>query len=136
MQPEIYAYFKDVARKYDIDNHVRFQSVVESAVWEDDSGTWLVTIRDLKTTRVTQRRCKIMISAVGALSIPRKCEIPGASKYQGRMFHTAEWDHSFDWKNKEVVVIGKSRPKLSWIDLTPLRKWVQRDTIRSYHQRR
>ncbi|KAH6999111.1 hypothetical protein BKA56DRAFT_627184 [Ilyonectria sp. MPI-CAGE-AT-0026] len=106
MQPEIYAYFKDVARKYDIDNHVRFQSVVESAVWEDDSGTWLVAIQDLKTTRVTQRRCKILISAVGALSIPKKCEIPGAFKYQGRMFHTAEWDHSFDWKNKEVVVIG------------------------------
>lgn len=107
MQPEIHAYFKQVARKYDIDNHVKFQSFVESAVWEDGSGTWLVTIRDLKTTRVTQRRCKILISAVGALSIPRKCGIPGASKFQGRLFHTAEWDHTFDWKSKNVVVIGK-----------------------------
>ncbi|KAH7162053.1 hypothetical protein B0J13DRAFT_463478 [Dactylonectria estremocensis] len=106
MQPEIHAYFKQVARKYDIDHHVKFQSVVESAIWEDDCGTWLVTIRDLKTTRVTQRRCKILISAVGALSTPKKCDIPGASEFQGRLFHTAEWDHSFDWKGKDLVVMG------------------------------
>ncbi|KAK7429123.1 hypothetical protein QQZ08_004338 [Neonectria magnoliae] len=106
MQPEIYDYFKGVAEKYNIDEHVRFQTVVESATWEENSGTWLVMICDLKTSQVTQRRCKILISAVGAISIPKMCDLPGASAFQGRMFHTAEWDHSFEWKNKDVVVIG------------------------------
>jgi cation diffusion facilitator CzcD-associated flavoprotein CzcO len=40
------------------------------------------------------------------LSVPKKCDITGATSFTGKMFHTAEWDHSFDWKNKQVVVIG------------------------------
>lgn len=26
--------------------------------------------------------------------------------YKGKVFHTAEWDHSFDWQGKRVAVIG------------------------------
>ncbi|KAE9567752.1 Baeyer-Villiger monooxygenase [Colletotrichum fructicola] len=106
LQPEIYRYFTDVAAKYDIPKHVRFRQVVESAKWDSPSGTWIVTIRDLESSQIRQRRCKVLVSAVGALSIPKKCDISGASNFQGRMFHTAEWDHSFDWKGRDVVVIG------------------------------
>jgi cation diffusion facilitator CzcD-associated flavoprotein CzcO len=106
MQPEIHEYFDNVAKKYNIHKHVRFQSQVESATWEDASGTWLVTIRDFQSSQLIHRRCKILISAVGALSVPKKCELPGVASFQGRVFHTAEWDHSFDWKNKEMVIIG------------------------------
>ncbi|KAF5539378.1 monooxygenase [Fusarium napiforme] len=106
MQPEIQTYFNDVAKKYDIERHVRFNSVVESARWDESTGTWETTIRDVKRSGVTIRRSKALISAVGALSIPKGCDIPGASDFEGRIFHTAKWDHSFDWKDKEVVVIG------------------------------
>ncbi|EXL41086.1 hypothetical protein FOCG_16469 [Fusarium oxysporum f. sp. radicis-lycopersici 26381] len=106
MQPEIQTYFNDVAKKYDIEGHVRLNSVVESAHWDESSGTWEVAIRDTKTSELIIRRSKVLISAVGALSIPKECDIPGAPDFEGRMFHTAKWDHSFDWKDKEVVIIG------------------------------
>ena len=106
MQPEIYAYFKSVAEKYDVVRHVRFQRAVEDARWDEVTGTWVVSVRDLKTGAVTERRAKVLVTAVGALSTPKKCDIPGASAFEGSMFHTAEWDHSFNWKNKQVVVIG------------------------------
>ncbi|GAP89411.1 putative flavin monooxygenase FMO [Rosellinia necatrix] len=106
LQPEIIEYIQNVAARYDIEKHTRFQSVVTSADWEESSGTWLVSIKDLKTLEIYERRCKILISAVGILSIPNKCDIPGVASFKGRMFHTSEWDHSFDWKDKEVVVIG------------------------------
>ena len=106
MQPEIDAYFKDVAARYRISQHVRLRSVVEAAAWDSSTGTWTVTIRDLNTGEIRHRRCKALVSAVGALSVPKKCDIPGASAFGGKMFHTAEWDHSFDWEGKEVVVIG------------------------------
>ncbi|KAG5811345.1 hypothetical protein H9Q74_013608 [Fusarium xylarioides] len=104
MQPEIQSYFNDVAKKYDIERHVRFNSVVESAHWDESTGTWETTIRDVKTSEVTTRRSKVLVSAVGALSIPKECDILGASDFEGRIFHTAKWDHSFDWKGKEVVI--------------------------------
>ncbi|KAL2209751.1 FAD/NAD(P)-binding domain-containing protein [Sarocladium strictum] len=106
LQPEIQAYFEQVALQYNIPSHTQFGHEVVSASWDDAAGVWIVKIRDLKTTETYLRRAKILISAAGALSIPRKCDIPGAASYRGRMFHTAKWDHSFDWKDKNVVVIG------------------------------
>ncbi|KAI1825698.1 putative monooxygenase [Xylaria intraflava] len=106
LQPEILDYINDIAAKYDVEKHVKFNTEVGAAHWEASSGTWLVTIKNLKTSETYQRRCKILISATGLLSVPNRCDIRGASSFQGRLFHTAEWDHSFDWKGKELVVIG------------------------------
>ncbi|KAF4987762.1 hypothetical protein FGRMN_10186 [Fusarium graminum] len=106
MQPEIQAYFDDVAKTYDIERQIKFHSVVESARWEESSGIWEVSIRNVRTSEVSTRRSKVLISAVGALSIPKACDIPGASNFAGRMFHTAKWDQSFNWKDKEVIIIG------------------------------
>lgn len=109
MQPEIHQYFADIAHKYDIPRHVRCGSEVLAASWDEINAIWLVTICENKTKRTYQRRCKILISAVGALSVPKKCEIEGVKTFKGRLFHSAQWDHSFDWYDKEVVAIGKSR---------------------------
>lgn len=107
LQSEIHEYFSDVAAQYEIHQHVEFASLVERASWNEVSGTWSVTVRDLQSSTVTEHHCKILISAVGTLSVPRKCSIPGASSFQGRIFHTAQWDHTFNWKDKELVVVGK-----------------------------
>lgn len=107
MQPEIHSYFKGVVAQYEIEKHVRFNSVVQSARWDETSGTWHVTFLDKKTSEIVTRRARVLVSAVGALSIPRACTIPGASDFTGHIFHTAQWDHSFDWRGKEVVMIGK-----------------------------
>ena len=106
LQPEILAYYKSIVSKYDIEKHIRFRTVVESARWDADSATWLVNLGHLDTRESHTRRCKILIAAVGVLSVPNECNVPGASSFKGPFFHTARWDHSFDWKDKEVVVIG------------------------------
>ncbi|KAH7405951.1 hypothetical protein DE146DRAFT_779382, partial [Phaeosphaeria sp. MPI-PUGE-AT-0046c] len=106
MRPEIQAYFRSVAEQYRVVEHVRFHSIVEKAEWDEAAKVWVVTVLDLKTKQQTVRRAKILISGVGSLSVPKKCEIPGADSFKGKMFHSAEWDHSFDWKDKEVVVLG------------------------------
>lgn len=132
LQPEIHQYFRDVADRYDVLKHVRLQQAVESAEWDSPSGTWVVIIRDLMSSQIIQRRCKILVSAVGALSIPKKCDIPGASSFQGRIFHTAEWDHSFGWEGKDVVVIGTCiGQRSSRVMLIIQRKWMQRHASRS-----
>ncbi|KAI9724781.1 MAG: hypothetical protein M1812_000057 [Candelaria pacifica] len=106
MQPEIQAYFDSVADQYAITPHVSFSSVVQTAEWDTATGTWLVTIQNQKTKDTIRRRCKVLVSAVGALSVPKKCDTPGRETFKGKMFHTAQWDHSFNYKDKEVVVLG------------------------------
>jgi cation diffusion facilitator CzcD-associated flavoprotein CzcO len=84
---------------------VRFHSTVKSAEYEPETATWRVIIEGQRNFLI-QKRCKILISAVGALSIPKQCDIPGAESFKGHLFHSAKWDHSFDYKNKEVICIG------------------------------
>ena len=80
----------------------------------------------------------MLVSAVGALSVPKECETPGASNFQGPLFHSAKWDHSFDWKNKDVVVLGIIilHAIRDIVAKLPLRKWMICNTIRAYNERR
>ncbi|KAL5340332.1 hypothetical protein BJX70DRAFT_396840 [Aspergillus crustosus] len=105
-QAEIEAYCRAVAEKYDIPRHTTFRSTVQAATFDEKSGTWLVTILDQQTGQVYRRRSRVLISAVGLLSEPNDCEIPGSEDFKGKLFHSARWDHSFDWEGKDVVVVG------------------------------
>jgi cation diffusion facilitator CzcD-associated flavoprotein CzcO len=108
MRPEIQAYFRSVAEQYKIVDHVRFHSMVEKAAWNDLDNVWEATILDLQTKERTIRRAKILVSGVGSLSVPKTCDLSGVDTYAGKLFHSAQWDHTFDWKDKDVVVLGMS----------------------------
>ena len=86
---------------------MRFHSAVKLASYESETATWKVVIEDQRTQKQIQKRCRILVSAVGALSVPKRCDIPGAENFKGRLFHSAQWDHSFNYKNKEVVCVGE-----------------------------
>ncbi|KAE8373493.1 hypothetical protein BDV26DRAFT_296878 [Aspergillus bertholletiae] len=106
LQPEIHQYFESVVSQYDIRPHVRFHSAVVLAEYDTETASWKVVIEDQRTKHKIQKRCRILISATGALSVPKKCDIPGTENYKGRLFHSAQWDHGFDYKDKEVICVG------------------------------
>jgi hypothetical protein len=108
MRPEIQEYFRSVAEQYRVVDHVRFHSIVEKAEWSDNDKVWVVSLLDLKTNKKTIRRAKILISGVGSLSVPKKCNLPGTDTFKGKMFHSAQWDHTFSWADKDVVVLGNT----------------------------
>lgn len=109
MRPEIQAYFRGVAEQYRVVDHVRFHSIVEKAEWDDVDKVWKVDVLNLQTKERITRRAKVLVSGVGSLSVPKTCELPGVESFQGKMFHSAQWNHSFDWKDKDVVVLGLLR---------------------------
>lgn len=106
LRPEIMEYFSSVAESHGVTKHITHSSTVQTATFDETSGTWIVTVLDQKRNSVHQRRAKVLISAVGALSVPKECDIQGAENFKGKLFHSAQWDHSFDWADKDVVVIG------------------------------
>ena len=106
MREEIQDYFRGVAEKYAVLPHVSFNTTVERAEWNEEGQFWETTLRDRGSKEVYTKRSRILVSGVGNLSVPRECELPGADEYQGKLFHSALWDHSFDWKDKDVVVLG------------------------------
>jgi cation diffusion facilitator CzcD-associated flavoprotein CzcO len=106
MREEIQQYFRDVSDRFGITERVRFHSIVESASWDEVAKVWIVNVLNLQTKEKIVRRAKVLVSGVGSLSVPKECDLPGKDEFKGKMFHSAKWDHSFDWSNKDVVVLG------------------------------
>jgi cation diffusion facilitator CzcD-associated flavoprotein CzcO len=53
-------------------------------------------------------KAKVVVSCVGGLVEPRGWpdEIKGIENFKGKMFHSARWDDSVDFTDKNVVVVG------------------------------
>jgi 4-hydroxyacetophenone monooxygenase len=104
-QPELQSYFESVMAKHGIGPHVRWETEVLGASWDDDRGTWSVRTRDACGAEETLV-ARAVISAVGQLNRPHVPEIPGQETFAGPAFHSARWDHSVDLEGKRVAMIG------------------------------
>jgi len=98
---ELKKYAEHVADKYDIRRHMRFGQVVKRAVWDEDDQFWEVETESGDTLRST-----FILTATGFLSQPKLPDIKGIDDFQGKVIHTADWDHSYDLTDKRAAVIG------------------------------
>jgi 4-hydroxyacetophenone monooxygenase len=91
--------------KHNLGEHVRWNTELLAAEWNDDDGVWSVSLRgaDGKITNVDARA---LITAVGQLNRPNIPEFDGADTFEGPSFHSAAWDHSVDLTGKRVALIG------------------------------
>lgn len=143
MREEIQQYFRSVSDQYGVTERVRFHSIVEKAAWNEQEKVWEVNVLDLKTKERTLRRAKVLVSGVGSLSVPKECDVEGHEMFKGKLFHSAKWDHSFDWGDKDVVVLGMTsmafgctREYLLEVLADMSRQWLLSYTVRSHHVRR
>lgn len=97
--PEIREYFEAMAKRYDIADHIRFNSEVEECVWQ--GGKWQVRLKD-----GTSDSGQVLVAATGVLHHPRYPEIAGIESFAGPCFHSARWDHSVEPAGKRTGVIG------------------------------
>ncbi len=104
-QPELQRYFESVMDKHGIGDHVRWETEVLGATWDDGSATWSVRTRaaDGSEEVLTARA---VISAVGQLNRPNVPAIDGADTFAGPAFHSARWDHDVDLTGRRVAMIG------------------------------
>ena len=117
---EIHAYQQRVMDKYGLRQRTRYGFEVRYASYFD--GTWL-----LESTRGEQLKVQYVISAIGALHIPNKPSFAGLDRFRGKLMHSSEWDKSYDFSNKNIIVIGSAA---SAIQIIPqLAKVANRVTV-------
>ena len=109
-QPEIWAYLRDCAKKYDLMEHIRFNKEVTKAQYQDRDGRWQVTTADGQVF-VTRN----LISAMGGLSRPAYPNLKGLDSFKGEMFHSQNWNHDYDFKGKKVAVIGTGASAIQFV---------------------
>ena len=100
-QREILAYLSHVADKYGVTPHIRFGRRVTRAAWDQHRSVWRLSLGDESSVSA-----RVVIAGTGALSRPAQPDIAGSARFRGPAFHTAGWDHSFDYDGKTVAVIG------------------------------
>jgi cation diffusion facilitator CzcD-associated flavoprotein CzcO len=109
-QEEIWAYLRRCVSKYGLERHIRYGSAVEALEWEDSAGHWSVTLADGSVLTP-----KAVVSGIGALHVPSLPSIPGAERFTGTAFHSAQWDHSCDLRGKRVAVIGTGASAIQFV---------------------
>jgi cation diffusion facilitator CzcD-associated flavoprotein CzcO len=109
-QEEIWAYLRRCVDKYELAPHIRYGAAVDSLEWDDEARHWRVALDD--GTLLTPNA---VVSGIGALHVPALPAIPGAERFTGTAFHSAQWDHSCDLTGKRVAVVGTGASAIQFV---------------------
>ncbi|MGH9918680.1 MAG: flavin-containing monooxygenase, partial [Nitrososphaerales archaeon] len=96
---EIQRYFVDVAERYGVMPHIRFDDEVLSCTFEN--GVWQLT-----TASGHRAEADVVVAATGVLHHPKYPDIKGLETFGGTQFHSARWDHRVRLDGRRVGVIG------------------------------
>ena len=101
-QPENERYLNYVADKFDLRRHIRFNSRVVSAIFDEDENLWQVELADGH-----RARGQFLITAIGILSAGYIPDFEGIDSFKGDWCHTGRWPaEGMDLAGKRVGVIG------------------------------
>lgn len=103
-QDVLLEYFRDFAKEFGLQDHIRFNTEVEAVTWDEERARWILTASGPEGEETAEYT--MLVSAVGQLNRPSFPSIPGRTSYAGPAFHSAQWDHSVELSGKRVAVIG------------------------------
>ena len=110
-QEEIHQYLVDLAHKYHLYKHIRFNSAVSEARWDPITDKWRLEITRLggKEAEIGSHyaiHADFMVSAVGQLNVPKYPDLKGFGDFKGKIMHSARWDWDYDLRGKRVGIVG------------------------------
>lgn len=100
-QPEVLAYLRRVAAARGIDRKISYGCHVTEMAWDEDASRWRLVTADGR-----QFTARVVVSAVGALHVPKTPAFPGLDAFTGPAFHSARWRHDVELAGQRVAVIG------------------------------
>ncbi|MGQ0467810.1 MAG: flavin-containing monooxygenase [Sporichthyaceae bacterium] len=109
-QPEILAYLQGEANRQGIADLVHLNARVSEASWDASSARWTVCAEDGRTWEGDA-----LIVATGQLNQPKTLPLPGLESFEGHVFHSARWDHDYDFAGKRVAVIGNGPSAVQFV---------------------
>jgi cation diffusion facilitator CzcD-associated flavoprotein CzcO len=107
---DIHRYQLHCADKYGLTPHVRLNTEVSRAAFDETSGLWQV-----ETAQGETLLARALITATGQLNRPAYPKIPGLDKFRGKVFHSSRWDHGHDLRGTRVGVIGTGASAIQFV---------------------
>lgn len=100
-QAELNKYTESVILKYNLRAKTDTSCNVQKVEWQDDISRW-----HIHTDNGEVYESQFIINASGPLSTPVIPNFKGRDTFNGKSFHTNDWDHDYDYKGKKVAIIG------------------------------
>ncbi len=100
-QQEILQYLKNTVKKYELESFIKYNTNIAGADFDEKNSCW-----NIHTDAGDVITANVMINAMGPLNRVVIPQLKGIETFTGGMFHSSEWDHSFDLSGKRVAVIG------------------------------
>ncbi len=117
-QSEIQRYIEHCVDKFGLRSHIVHGARVSEMHLEKQRGCWMVTLADGSTVEALH-----IINGSGGLHKPKIPKFRGRELFSGHIMHTAEWDHSVDFRGKRVAIIGSAASAIQVIpELAPIVK--------------
>ncbi len=107
---EIQNYILDVTERHGLRPFCRFGQEVEAAHFDEKTGRWRI-----HTKAGDVFAAKHWVLASGPLHVPSIPDIPGLDRFEGKVFHSARWDHDYDFRGKNVVSIGTGGSAIQYV---------------------
>lgn len=109
-QPEIKQYLEYCANKFKLQPHIHLNNAIQSARWDESSELWR-----LKDQHGKEYTANIVVAGAGGLSTAAYPDIKGKDSFEGKVFHSQNWDHDYDLKGKRVAVIGTGASAIQFV---------------------
>lgn len=106
---EIQQYLRDCTDRFGLRPHIRFHHTVTAAAWDDAARHWRIE------TSAGPLTARVLVSGLGALSVPAIPTLPGIERFQGKTFHSAAWDHGHELAGRNVAVVGTGASAIQFI---------------------
>jgi len=105
LREEIKAYLDGVVEQFGLRRYIRFGTKLESAQFDAGASVWDAVLSRPDGGCETMRP-NVLVSCVGAFSVPKYPPIPGLADFSGVTVHTASWPSDLDIEGKRVAMIG------------------------------
>ena len=106
---DIKDYLESVVDKYGLRGHIRFNTEIDDARFDEASGAWTLKSGDRRFT------AHVVAAGTGQLHRPVWPDIKGRENFQGDSWHSAQWNHDVDLKGKRIAVIGNGASAIQFV---------------------
>jgi cation diffusion facilitator CzcD-associated flavoprotein CzcO len=102
-QPEILEYMEQCVDDLGLRPHVRLETAVRGARWDEATATWTVS-----TEAGEELVADVLIASPGMFGAAVWPDIEGRDSFAGTSVHTSDWPDDLDLTGKRVAVIGSA----------------------------
>ena len=104
----LFDYIEGRVKKAGVRDWIKFNHAVRNVAYDDTSGLFTVSVKDLKADTVVSETFDHVIVASGHFSTPNIPEFDGMDTFNGRIMHAHDFRDAMEFKDKDLLLIGTS----------------------------